>query len=68
MGESREGEGSGREATTTVIARYVIQELRKDGYEVERITVEFVTKGLYAVDVLQRGSNEPERYFLGLED
>lgn len=68
MGESRGGEGSGNEVTTTVIARYLIQERETDGREIDQLRVEFLTSGLYAIEISYRGEPEPERFFFGVDE
>jgi hypothetical protein len=66
VGESRGGEGSGSEATTTTVTRKLLQSLRKEGTEVDAIRVQYVTTDLYAVEVRERGASESETYFLKL--
>jgi hypothetical protein len=64
MGESSGGEGGGRRPTTAKVAAALAAECSKDNRPVSSISVQFVTEGLYAVEVLERGSAEPERFFL----
>lgn len=67
MGESRGGEGSGHEVTTTKVTKYLVRQYKDQGIEIERVNVQLVTEGLYAVEILERGTNEPETFFLGIE-
>jgi hypothetical protein len=64
MGESRGGEGRNLEQVTTRIAAAVADEYFKEGIDVDHLHVDFVTAGLYAITIKERGIPEPERFFL----
>jgi hypothetical protein len=64
MGESREGEGRNLEQVTTRIAAALAAEYFEQGVDIDHLHVDFVTQGLYAISVKERGVVEPESYFL----
>jgi hypothetical protein len=64
MGESREGEGRNLEQVTTRIAAALAAEYFEQGINIDHLHVDFVTQGLYAISVKERGVVEPESYFL----
>lgn len=64
MGESREGEGSDRQITTTDVARTLLHEYNDQGVVVDDLQIQYVTEGLYAVDLRERGANTRERYLV----
>jgi len=66
VGESREGEGRSREATTTDIVRYIIRTYNDDGINVDQVRVLRASDNLWGVEVLERGSAEPEAFFINL--
>jgi hypothetical protein len=65
-GESGEGEGRSGAPTTSQIARYLADEVRTDGRTPQRINVQYVTEGLYAVSLEVRETPGEETFFLRL--
>jgi hypothetical protein len=63
VGRVERGEGSTEGATSDILIRQLVQEAEKDGREVEKITLLFVTEGLWAVEIQERGGQEPVRFF-----
>jgi hypothetical protein len=68
MGESRGGEGGGRRPTTGDIARYVRQDLDRQGRVPRYIQVQPVTKQLYAVEIWESGGEPTESFFMSVTD
>lgn len=68
MGEIKGGEGGTRRVTTDLIARAIARQAQNDEREVAQIKVQFLTEGLYAVEIYERGIHEPEAFFLNVAD
>jgi hypothetical protein len=68
VGESREGEGGARRATTANIAMCIREELEQDGREPLQIQVFEITETLFAVSVFEVGSSVPEQFFFSLRE
>lgn len=67
MGESREGEGRSRKATTADIMRYIVDTYPDETTRPDRILIRQATPKLYACQITWRGDKEPEAFFLWLD-
>jgi hypothetical protein len=45
-----------------------VDDYKSQGIEVAEIRIQRVTEGLHAVEVLEHGQQDPERYFLSAEE
>ncbi len=68
MGESRGGEGSGRQVATSDILRALAERQGDDQVHPDRILILRATPLLYAVQIHEVGVEDPEAFFLGFEE
>lgn len=66
MGKSKGGGEEAARPTTVAIIRHLAQQLKEDKREPASIRVQRVTEGLYAVEIVAHGEQDPEAYMLRL--
>ena len=67
-GESREGEGRSRKATTGDIALHIRERMKSEDRVPESITVRRVTDQVYMCRVFVVGEIEPEGFFISFRE
>jgi hypothetical protein len=68
MGKSKGGGGAEGTVATSNIATLVARRLADEKREPSVIKVQRVTTGLFSVDVTVHGEQEPEAYFISVND